>query len=317
MESLRRAVIDVGTNSIKLLVADVSGHDVRPVWEESKQTRLGRGFYETHRLQPEAIAATAKAVAQFTATAHKQEAVSIRVIATSAARDAINPDDLTSAIEQAAGLKVEIISGELEADWVFQGVTTDPRLAQTPLLLLDVGGGSTEFIVGQGEHKHFRRSFPLGTVRLLEQIPPGDPPLPAQLAACRQWLGEFLEKEVRPQLEPALRRELKLAAGESAAQLVGTGGSASILACLEAKLQKHDRERIEATRLSLERLRAHARRLWSLPLAERKEIVGLPPNRADVILTGAVIYEAIMERFKFTTLRISTRGLRFAAVMNP
>src|SRR5438045_632569 len=146
MLPVRRAVIDVGTNSIKLLVADVAGQDVVPLLEDSKQTRLGRGFYETHRLQPEAISTTAKAVAKVAEAAREQRAASIRVVATSAARDAVNPGDLTSAIEKACGLKVEIISGEQEADWVFQGVTTDAALAQAPLLLLDVGGGSTEFI---------------------------------------------------------------------------------------------------------------------------------------------------------------------------
>src|ERR1044071_4250916 len=105
---MRRAVIDVGTNSIKLLVADVSGHEVRPVLEESKQTRLGSGFYETHRLQPKAIADTARAVAEFADTARDKKAVSIRVFATSAARDAQNPDELTSAIRDLSGLRVEI-----------------------------------------------------------------------------------------------------------------------------------------------------------------------------------------------------------------
>ena len=166
MKSSRRAVIDVGTNSVKLLVADESGREVEPVWEESKQTRLGRGFYETHRLQPEAIDATGKAVGQFSETARRYQATSIRVIATSAARDAVNSAELSAAIEKASGLKMEIISGEQEAEWVFQGVTTDPSLAHEPLLLLDVGGGSTEFIVGQGEQKYFSRSFPLGTVRV-------------------------------------------------------------------------------------------------------------------------------------------------------
>src|SRR5262249_39196632 len=159
MDSARRAVIDVGTNSVKLLVADVSGREVQPVWEESKQTRLGRGFYETHRLQPEAIDATGKAVAQFAETARKYQVNSIRVIGTSAARDAVNSEELGSAIEKASGWKMEIISGEQEAEWVFQGVTTDPSLAHEPLLLLDVGGGSSEFILGQGEQKHFSRSF--------------------------------------------------------------------------------------------------------------------------------------------------------------
>ena len=185
---------------MKLLVADVAGHEVQPVCEQSKQTRLGHGFYETHRLKPEAIAATATAVADFAAMAREAQAASIRVIATSAAREAVNREELTAAIEQAAGLKVEVISGEQEAELGFQGVTTDPQLAQAPLLLMDVGGGSAQFIFGQDGRAHFRHSFPLGSVRLLETIPCSDPPKPAELAACRQWLKDFLQTEVRPRL---------------------------------------------------------------------------------------------------------------------
>jgi exopolyphosphatase/guanosine-5'-triphosphate,3'-diphosphate pyrophosphatase len=99
-------------------------------------------------------------------------------------------------------------------------------------------------------------------------------------------------------------------------QLVGTGGTTSILARMEKKLDRFDRERIEATRLSLEQIKTHRKNLWSLPLAERKEIPGLPKLRADVILTGVVIYETVMEEFGFKQLRVSTRGLRFAAVMD-
>ena len=312
MGPVRRAVIDVGTNSIKLLVADVSGRDVRPVHEESRQTRLGKGFYETHRLQPEAVACTAEAVWEFAQTARERNAGSIRVIATSAARDAVNPGDLTTAIQRASDLKVEIISGEQEAEWVFQGVTTDAELAKAPLLLLDVGGGSTEFILGQGEHKHFARSFPLGTVRLMERFPHSDPPARGEFIACRDWIRHFLKNEVRPKLEPALRRENHT----REVLLVGTGGTTSILARMEAKLDRYDRERIEATRLSLERIKSQRRHLWRLPLAERKEITGLPKLRADVILTGVVIYEMVMAEFGFQQLRVSTRGLRFAAVMD-
>ena len=188
MQPIRRAVIDVGTNSVKLLVADVDGREIRPVCEQSHQTRLGQGFYETHRLQAEAIDATAKAVAAFAATAREAQAASIRVIATSAAREAVNRDELTSAIEQASGLKVNVISGEEEATLGFQGVTTDPQLAQGSLLLLDVGGGSAQFVFGRDGQPQFRHSFPLGSVRLMETMPCSDPPKPAELAACRQWL---------------------------------------------------------------------------------------------------------------------------------
>ena len=309
MEAVRRAVIDVGTNSIKLLVADVRGRDVQPVHEESRQTRLGKGFYETHRLQPETIAHTAEAVWEFAETAREKSSVSVRVIATSAARDAVNPKDLTNAIERAAGLKTEIITGACEADWAFQGVATDAELAQWPLLLLDVGGGSTEFILGHGAKKSFAHSFPLGTVRLMEKFPHSDPPTRGEFTKCRDWLKHFLHHEVRPQLEPAINNET----GEI--QLVGTGGTTSILARIEKKLDRFDREKIERAVLSFEQVVTHRKHLWKLPLAERKEIVGLPKLRADVILTGALIYEVVMEAFGFEELRVSTRGLRFAAVM--
>jgi exopolyphosphatase/guanosine-5'-triphosphate,3'-diphosphate pyrophosphatase len=316
MEAVRRAVIDIGTNSIKLLVAEVSPQEVVPLLEESKQTRLGRGFYQTHRLQPEAIAATVAAVAKFSGLAHSQQAQTIRVIATSAARDALNAAELTDAIHAACGLETEIISGDQEADWVFQGVTTDSALAHEPLLLLDVGGGSTEFILGQGHNKHFRHSFPLGTVRLMEKFPRSDPPQPEDLSVCRAWLKQFLQSEVRPKLEPALKHEEALGSSRRSVQLVGTGGTTSILARMESRLESYDRQIIEATRLSLNRLHWHVQHLWSLPLHEREQLVGLPKNRADVILIGAVIYEGILEEFGFPELRISTRGLRFAAVMN-
>ena len=309
MRPVRRAVIDVGTNSIKLLVADVAGRDVQPVHEESRQTRLGRGFYETHRLQPEAVACTAEAVWDFAQTAREKNSTSIRVFATSAARDATNPADLTDTIFRASGLKTEIISGAREAEWVFQGVTTDPELARHPLLLLDVGGGSTEFIVGGGGKKHFARSFPLGTVRLMEKFPHSDPPTRGEFNACRDWLKNLLHVEVRSRLGPALKNE----SGEI--WVVGTGGTTSILARIENKLDRFDREKIERTVLDFDQLVARRKRLWRLPLAERKEIPGMPKLRADVILTGVLIYEMVMEEFGFKQLRVSTRGLRFAAVM--
>ena len=309
MQTVRRAVIDVGTNSVKLLVADVHGCEVVPIHEESRQTRLGKGFYETHRLQPEPIARTAEAVWEFTEIAREKNAASVRVFATSAARDAVNPQDLTDTIFRACGLQIEIISGDREASLVYQGVATDAELAQHPLLLLDVGGGSTEFILGHDRQKYFASSFPLGTVRLMEKFPHGDPPTRGEFTACCDWVKMFLRGEVRPQLAPALENE----SGEI--QLVGTGGTSSILARIESKLDHFDREKIDRTSLSFEQVVGHRQHLWKLPLAERREIPGLPKPRADVILTGVLIYEAVMEEFGFNELRVSTRGLRFAAVM--
>jgi exopolyphosphatase / guanosine-5'-triphosphate,3'-diphosphate pyrophosphatase len=315
MSVIRRAVIDVGTNSVKLLVADVLGREIHPVCEESKQTRLGQGFFETRWLVPEAIAKTAQAVAKFVAQARELQAQHIRVIATSAARDAHNAEDLRRDLSAASGLPLEIITGEQEADWAFQGVTTDPALAALPILLLDSGGGSTEFILGQGAQKHFRQSFRLGTVRLMETISHSDPPTREELAETRSWLREFMTTKVRPALAPALEREMQLAAAHQPIALVGTGGTTTILARMEARLETYDRAAIEATRLTRARVRWHTDFLWSQSRSRREGIIGLPRKRADVILTGAAIYEAVMEEFGFLELRISTRGLRFAAVM--
>jgi exopolyphosphatase/guanosine-5'-triphosphate,3'-diphosphate pyrophosphatase len=313
--SARRAVIDVGTNSVKLLVADVSGRDIRPVCEESKQTRLGQGFYETHRLLPESIAMTAQAVASFADQARGLNASSIRVIATSAARDALNAAELIAAVDKASGLNLEIISGEQEADWAFRGVTSDEMLAHAPLLILDIGGGSTEFILGEGDQKRFCQTFRLGTVRLLETIPHSDPPFAEELAETRRWLRDFIEDKIRPALGPALEREQHLHGRKIQIPLIGSGGTTTILARMETRLETYDRSVIESARLSLERVRWHTENLWSLPLARRQEIVGLPKKRADVILPGAAIMEALMESFGFVELRASTRGLRFAALM--
>ena len=309
MIPVRRAVIDVGTNSVKLLVADVDRRSVAPVLEESEQTRLGKGFYETHRLQPDAITDTAGAVAQFASVARSQNAVSLRVIATSAARDAANKQELLDAIKKASGLDVEIISGKQEADLVYQGVRSDPKLAGQRLLILDVGGGSTEFIIGENNHPEFTHSFPLGSVRLLEKLQPSDPPTSAELERCRGDLHTFFTERICSVVDPAIAR------GRERTRIIGTGGAATILARMEYALDKYRRQEIEGAVITLESIRRWMEKLWSLPLHERRSIIGLPKKRADVILTGMAIYEAVLEEFGFAELRASTRGLRFAAVL--
>jgi exopolyphosphatase/guanosine-5'-triphosphate,3'-diphosphate pyrophosphatase len=236
--------------------------------------------------------------------------VHFRVIATSAARDALNPQDLISAVGHSSGLGVEIISGEQEADWVFRGVATDPKLEGGRLLILDVGGGSTEIILGEGGHHSFRQSFPMGSVRLLEKLRPTDPPSISDVAGCRDWLKDFFNQQIGPALESLLP-----VVASHKVRLVGTGGTATILARMAKKLSSFDRAEIEGTSLPRRRVLETMIDLWSQSLAQRKEIVGLPPSRADVILMGVAIYEAVMEHFKFEDLYVSTRGLRFGAVM--
>jgi exopolyphosphatase/guanosine-5'-triphosphate,3'-diphosphate pyrophosphatase len=310
MKPVCRAVIDVGTNSVKLLVAEVAGNNVQPLLERSVQTRLGGGLEAAHRLRPSAIQRTAKVVAEFAAIAAQWQATSTRVIATSAAREASNKSDLIRTVSQIAGLPLEVISGEQEADWAFQGVTTDPQLACRPLLIMDAGGGSTQFVYGDGAQQPVCYSYRLGAVRLLEQLQPSDPPLAEELARCRADLNDFLDAQVAPVLDKVMSNQ---AAGT--VQLIGAGGTSSVLASMHLGLTSFDRERIESVQLSCRQVRQHLERLWSLSLDERKRLAGLPPPRADVILTGVAIHEAVMVRFGFRELRVSTRGLRYAALM--
>ena len=311
MNPPRRAVIDIGTNSIKLLVGEVHSGIVRPIEERSEQTRLGAGFYDTHLLQPVPIARTASAVASFCAYARELDAGAIRVVATSAARDAKNPDDLVLAVRRASGLRIEIISGDQEAEWVYLGVTSDERFHGKPLLILDVGGGSTEFILGDQAHHQFRQSFPLGSVRLLEKLRPHDPPSIQDLAGCREWLREFTVRQLGPAMELTLTESVR-----RQITLVGTGGTTSILARMEKKLTQFTREHIDGTCLTRQGILDYMVHLWSLPLSERRKIIGLPGNRADVIIMGVAIYEAVMQHFGLQELHVSTRGLRFGALLD-
>lgn len=305
-----RAVIDVGTNSVKILVGRVEGRAVHPLLEDSRQTRLGQGFYESGILQSSAIQMTATAVAEFAGVARAWQASRISVIATSAARDAQNKQELVNAIYAASALPVNVISGEQEGDWAFQGVVTDPALQEQPLLVMDVGGGSTEFILGQNQDRIFTRSFPIGTVRFLERTSLDDPPTPAQRQGVEDELDAILRDSVLPNLAP------KMNGLTATPLLVGTGGTTSILARMELSMNEYDREKMEQVVFSPEKLRAHADRLWSMPLARRRQITGLPPNRADVILIGVLIYDRVLALLGLKALRISTRSLRFAALMD-
>jgi exopolyphosphatase / guanosine-5'-triphosphate,3'-diphosphate pyrophosphatase len=307
---MRWAVIDVGTNSVKVLVGEVANGAVLPILEQSEQTRLGQGFYPDHRLQAGPLSKTAQAVSRFAAEAAQAGAESVRVIATSAARDAVNRGELLDAVRAASGLAVEVISGEREADWVYAGVRTDPALKDGSLLILEIGGGSSEFILGCGAHQDFRKSVGIGTVRLAEMIHPDDPPSSEDWRTCRGWVEEFMAREVGPELESRLRR-----AGQGL-RLVGTGGTASILAAMEHGLTRFDRKLIDGTILSRERVWALQKFLWGLPLAARQRLPGLPPNRADVILFGVAIYAVVMERWRFDEVHVSTRGLRFGALLD-
>ena len=303
---MRRGVIDIGTNSVKLLIADLQDDEISPRLETSRQTRLGQGLYADGKLQAEPIRATVAAVNELLALAKQNDCGDTRIIATSAVREATNAGELLEALGQA----VEVLSGDDEARLAFDGVLSCPRLAKRPALVVDVGGGSTEFIVGDAGGMRFHLSLPLGSVRLMERHPAGDPPTADECAAVR----EATDTQLRAREVPELRRQIAAFGQAAPVQLVATGGVASILAMMELGIDDHDRERMEAVGLSVERVAAWRGRLWGLRLARRREITGLPANRADVALFGSLIVEQSMRQLGFDALRVSTRGIRFGVL---
>jgi exopolyphosphatase/guanosine-5'-triphosphate,3'-diphosphate pyrophosphatase len=310
MKTTRRAIIDIGTNSVKLLVADAHGSRVEPVFEASEQTRLGRGFYKTHCLQPEAIELTARVVAAFACKASEWGAEAIRVAATSATRDAHNREELSQAVWNAAQVPLEVISGEEEAELTLKSVTADSRFLDKAILVVEVGGGSTQILHrSPGNSILWRHSFRLGAVRLLEHIHPSDPPSQDDLARCQVEVEQFIAGKIQPKLPD-------MAVFDPNTILVGIGGTSVCLAMLLEKMETFDPTRLDRIRMGLEAVSGLVLHLWGMPLAERKQLPGLPPPRADVILTGSVIYEALMKHFDLRQMQLSVRGWRFAALMD-
>ena len=304
---MRRGVIDIGTNSVKLFVADLRDGEISPHLETSRQTRLGQGLYDSNQLQAGPIRATIDAVRELLDLAKRHDCNDTRIIATSAVREAANAGEFLDALAQ----PTSVLSGDDEARLAFDGVHSCPRLANRPALVVDVGGGSTEFIAGDASGMRHHKSLPLGSVRLMECHTVSDPPTTGERLAVRDSIETCLAGAALLELRGHLG-----ALGPPPVTLIGTGGMASLFAKMELADDGYDRDRMEAVKLPLAQVTALRERLWNLPLAKRRTIIGLPSNRADVALFGSLIYEQLMRELGFAALRISTRGLRFGALQS-
>ena len=278
---------------------------VTPIFHKGEQTRLGRGVFDTGRLRPEAISDTARVVGAFAARAKEEGADTVRVLATSAVREAGNSDQLAAAIA-AGGLELEIIDGQTEAELVLRGVRSLPDLATGPLAIIDVGGGSTELLVADDAALRLQHSFALGTVRWLGSYSVSETPTAVERAKLAQALDDFLDEQVTP----------KLGGVPLPGTLVGAGGTPVFLSRIFKERDDLAADEIESLRLSLPEVQTLTNRLWQMPLAARGELPGLPANRADVILFGAAIYEAVMMRCGFHELRPTLRGVRYGALLS-
>jgi exopolyphosphatase / guanosine-5'-triphosphate,3'-diphosphate pyrophosphatase len=291
---VRVAAVDLGTNTTRLLVADVVDGNVGEVHRETRITRLGEGVDARKRLLPVAIARVRNALSDYRRTLESLGAERTLLVATSAVRDAENGEAFLGEIEWSYGFATQLVSGDEEAALTRQGVQPSPGT-----LVLDIGGGSTELLVDD-----FYVSLDMGSVRFTERFVHTDPPTRDEVDACARAVRSLLEPlDVAPQ------------------RAIGVAGTVTTLAALDLGLDAYDRERVHGHRLSLEGARAQLERLAALPLAMRREVPALEPERAPVIVAGAVILAETLARFGLDAIEVSERdildGIALAAAELP
>ncbi|GAA2700223.1 Ppx/GppA phosphatase family protein [Micromonospora olivasterospora] len=288
----RVAAIDCGTNSIRLLVADLPDPDAGPdaplvdLVRRLEIVRLGQGVDRTGRLAPEAIERTRVALASYAADIEKLGAERVRMCATSASRDASNAGDFRAMVEQTLGVAPEVVTGDEEARLSFTGAVRGlPADAQPPYLVVDIGGGSTEFVVGTREGGvRAAISVDIGCVRMTERHLHGDPPGPDQIAAAQADIAA------------AVDRALAAVPGREAATLVGLAGSVTTVVAVAQGLTGYEPERIHHARVSYDEVARVTADLLGKTREQRLAIPVMHPGRADVIGAGALVLRVIMER---------------------
>jgi exopolyphosphatase / guanosine-5'-triphosphate,3'-diphosphate pyrophosphatase len=303
-DSHRVAVIDVGTNSARLLVADVEGGTVSPVERRSRVTRLGRGVDLSGNLSAEAIEDACGAIGDYVDAYRELGAETVETIATSAVRDADNGSAFIAELRERFALSARVLDGEEEARLTYLGATSE-RAPSEPTLVVDIGGGSTELVVGTGADVSFHASLQAGVVRHSERYIASDPPTAAEL--------ESLATDVRGLIEDAVADGVEAEAGAGAG--IAVAGTPTSLAAVEMGLEPYDPARVHGYVLSLPSIQRMLSRLASTPLAQRIEIPGLHPARAPTIVAGVVILVETMRAFELTQIEASEHDILYGTAI--
>jgi exopolyphosphatase/guanosine-5'-triphosphate,3'-diphosphate pyrophosphatase len=287
----RVGVVDLGTNSTRLLVADVDGDLVHELERRLTITRLGEGVDERRVLLPTAIARVRNALADYRRILEPAGAERTLAVATSAVRDAENGEAFLGEIEWSYGFDTRLLSGDEEARLTFRGVAAGRELAPETLVV-DVGGGSTELVLSDGH-----RSLDLGCVRLTERFLRTDPPTPHELDACRQHIRALLPADPRP------------------AKAIGVAGTVTTLAVLSLGLDDEDPVLVHGHRLNSAWIEEQARMLGALPVSGLRQIRGMHPDRAPVIVAGTLVVSEVLRHFGFEEIEVSEHDLLHGAAL--
>lgn len=295
----RFAGIDIGTLTCRLLIADLaSGHPLTELRSDRRILRLGEGVDQTKRLSSAAMDRVIHCLQEWREIINGCSVETCSVVATSAVRDAVNRDEFLDRVKQQAGFEIEVISGEEEARRTLLGIRSGLPAGVTDMLALDIGGGSTEFILDRPGDMPIVRSIDIGVVRLCERVLHGDPPTDEEVRKARAWVT----------------RETKAAVAGIGdyrqATFVGTAGTITSLAAMVQKLPTYEPARIHNYRLKLETIRELEQALLSRTKAERVGLPGLEKNREEVIAAGAIIIRTIMETLERKECLVSDLGLR-------
>lgn len=287
------AVIDIGTNTLLLLVVDAA---LRPLVDECRFGRLGQGLDASGRLADDAIARSLEICREYRALVDAHGAGPPTVIATQALREAQNSAAFTGPAQDILGAPIEVIAGAREAELAFSAVAhTFPALAGTPYVVVDVGGGSTEVIVTDGTRVLSATSLPIGAVRLSERYLVSDPPKPDEVRA--------MVAEIDRQLGT-----LDLPRGVT---VIGTAGTATTIAAIAKGLARHDAAAVTGVRVSPMAVDAQLARMLTQTVAQRRTTRGIEPPRADVIAGGVAIYARVLHRIDAPVLVTCDRGIRW------
>ncbi|MEZ4372822.1 MAG: Ppx/GppA phosphatase family protein [Polyangiaceae bacterium] len=292
----RAAAIDIGTNSVLLAIAERAGNQLVPVLERATITRLGQGVDKTRTLAPEAVERNLACLTEYAALLREFGSPRLRVVGTSAMRDAAGGEEFRKRAAALLGVTPEVISGDEEARLTYRGALSGLPLRAEPVVVFDIGGGSTEIIQAAAGVINDAISLNIGSVRLTERHLPSDPPT-----------GEELSK-----LDADVARELaQVAPPTVGAQLIGVAGTLTTLCAVQQRLATYDSSRVHGATLSLEQVSVLCEMLASLPVEERRKLPGLEPKRADVIAAGARIARGVMQWAQASELTVSDRGVRW------
>jgi exopolyphosphatase/guanosine-5'-triphosphate,3'-diphosphate pyrophosphatase len=296
---VRVAVVDIGTNSTRLLIADVDPRSggLKELARRSQVTRLGEGVDSNGSLSRAAVERVFATLARYVAEIDACECEANLAVLTSAVRDAANGREFAARVREEYGLDARVLSGDEEAQLTFLGAMSGRPAPTEPTVVIDIGGGSTEFVVGRGREAGFHVSLPVGVVRMSERHIHADPPPPEELQA--------LAEEVRAILADGLPAQER----EAVEQGIAVAGTATSAASIDQQLDPYDPDRVHGYTLMLATVELLLARLADMTESQRREVVGLDPNRAPTIVAGMIVLSEALRAFDLKKVEVSDHDI--------